>query len=102
MGGSFYELEGPTRRRPLSGGEFLVEVARHREGFLECIDDDFNTGGAVGLLFELLTTLNRSADANHLEAGKGDAAALTAFRRGVVVLKELSQILGVFHQPPAK
>ena len=28
------------------------------------MDDDFNTGGAVGVLYELLTTLNRFADAN--------------------------------------
>jgi cysteinyl-tRNA synthetase len=105
-GGNFYELEAPARRGPFPGGEpqgeFLVEVAQHREAFLECMDDDFNTGGAVGLLFELLTTLNRFADAKQLEAGKADDAALDAFRRGVVVLKELSQILGIFSQPPAK
>ena len=35
--------------------EFLDEVGRLRESFLECMDDDFNTGGAVGVLYELLT-----------------------------------------------
>jgi cysteinyl-tRNA synthetase len=102
----FYEIQAPTRQGPFQAestpSEFLVDVARHREAFLECMDDDFNTGGAVGFLYELLTTLNRFADAKHLEAGKGDVAALDAFRRGVVVLRELSQILGIFREPPAR
>jgi len=33
------------------------------------MDDDFNTGGAVGVLYELLTALNRFADSCQLEAG---------------------------------
>jgi cysteinyl-tRNA synthetase len=105
-GANFYDLQAPTRRGPFqpqgSHSEFVVEVARHRETFLECMDDDFNTGGAIGRLNELLTTLNRFADARQLEAGKGDADALTSFHQGVVVLRELSQILGLFREPPAK
>ena len=102
---SFFDLEAPTRRGPFDpmvpGSDFLVEVARYREAFLECMDDDFNTGGAIGILFELLTALNRFADARQLEGGKPDAAELSAFRQGGVVLKELSQILGIFREPPA-
>jgi cysteinyl-tRNA synthetase len=100
-GQSFYQLQGPTRRGKFTGeGAFLVEVERHRERFLECMDDDFNTGGAVGTLYELLTALNRFVDTKQLEGGKGDPADREAFQRGVVVLRELSQILGVFHEPP--
>jgi cysteinyl-tRNA synthetase len=95
---SFYDL--PTARLESDGGEFLAEVARHREAFLECMDDDFNTGGAVGVLYELLTTLNRFADARKLEVPPADAAAVQAFRSATAVLKELSQILGIFHEPP--
>jgi cysteinyl-tRNA synthetase len=105
-GASFYDLEAPTRKGPFelpgSPSEFLVEVERHREAFLECMDDDFNTGGAVGRLNELLTTLNRFADTRRLEDAKADADARNAFRQGVKVLKELSQILGLFHEPPAR
>jgi cysteinyl-tRNA synthetase len=103
-GQSFHEVQAPTRRGTFdaTGGntEFLVEVARHRDTFLEWMDDDFNTGGAIGTLYELLTTLNRFADARQLEGGKGDPAALNDFRRGVVALKELSQLLGLFGEKP--
>ena len=36
-----------------------VDVLHLRQRFLEHMDDDFNTGGAIGVLFELLTALNR-------------------------------------------
>jgi cysteinyl-tRNA synthetase len=102
-GSGFYQLAAPARRAPfdLAGAhkEFLAEVARQREAFLEHMDDDFNTGGAIGVLYELLNTLNRFADARRLEGGQPDPAAARDFTRGVVALKELSQILGVFHEP---
>jgi cysteinyl-tRNA synthetase len=104
-GSSFYESQAPTRRGSfdLNGAEaeFLVEVGRHRAAFLECMDDDFNTGGAIGILYDLLTTLNRFADSRHLEEGKAGSATLNDFRRGVIVLKELSQVLGIFLAPLA-
>jgi cysteinyl-tRNA synthetase len=103
--GRFHDLPAPARRNGFEAtGEhaaFLGEVARHREMFLECMDDDFNTGGAVGVLYELLNTLNRFADAQKLEDRTGAAAAV-AFQRGAGVLRELGQLLGVFHQPPVK
>lgn len=102
---SFFKLPVPAKRAAFdpsgTNREFLTEVARHREAFLECMDDDFNTGGAVGVLYELLSTLNRFADARKLEANASDKAAVADFRRGAVVLKEMSQILGVFQDPPA-
>ncbi len=65
------------------------------------MDDDFNTGGAIGMLYELLTTLNRFADQNRLEEANPPANAVAEFRRAALVLRELSQILGLFHTPPA-
>jgi cysteinyl-tRNA synthetase len=104
-GTGFYALQAPGRHEPFdpSGphSEFLSEVSGQREAFLECLDDDFNTGGAIGILYELLSALNRFADSRQLEAGRSDPASLAAFRQGVVVLKELSQILGIFHEAPA-
>jgi cysteinyl-tRNA synthetase len=103
-GTRFYELPAPPMRSAFdpSGAhpEFLTEVARHREMFLECMDDDFNTGGAVGVLYELLTSLNRFADVRKLEDKPVDARLAKDFRRAALVLKELSQILGVFQEPP--
>ncbi len=62
------------------------------------MDDDFNTGGAIGVLYELLSVLNRFADTRQLEANR-NAPVVADFRRGMTALKELSQILGIFQQP---
>ena len=44
--------------------------------FLEAMDDDFNTGGAMADLFELMRTLNKYVDDQKLEASKpSDAQA---------------------------
>jgi cysteinyl-tRNA synthetase len=102
-GRSFYQLEAPRRHasfeKGTTPGEFLNEVARLRATFLEGMADDFNTGGAIGVLNELLTALNRFADARQLEGPSPAPAAVTEFDRGVVVLRELSQILGLFREP---
>jgi cysteinyl-tRNA synthetase len=69
-----------------------------RKRFLDCMDDDFNTGGAVGVLFELLTTLNRFADEARLDLGESHPAT-NEFRTGVLIVRELSNILGLFWKP---
>ena len=49
------------------------------------MDDDFNTGGAVGVLFELVNTLNRLADSAKLEdPAKADAAGKLQFEEGAL------------------
>jgi cysteinyl-tRNA synthetase len=101
----FYTLTAPTRIGPFdfpSGNEFLAEVARLRGTFLEAMNDDFNTQGGVAALNDLLTTLNRFADSRRLEEPNPPAEAVADFRRGVVALRELGQILGLFRAPPAK
>jgi cysteinyl-tRNA synthetase len=99
----FYKLEAPTRIGPFHVpgiSAFLQEVSQQRGTFLKAMEDDFNTGGAVGSLFELLTALNRFADQKLLEEPNPPAEALAEFRRGVVVLRELGNILGLFQAPP--
>ena len=59
------------------------------------MDDDFNTGGAIGELFEMIHALNRFA---HAQAG----GTLDDYRAGMTALKELTQILGLFGARPAK
>ena len=44
--------------------------------FLEAMDDDFNTGGALGELYELVRALNRFADARQARIGRRPRAAL--------------------------
>lgn len=100
-GGNFYALQAPPQRRPfdVGGHEFVTEVGELWTQFMEHMDDDFNTGGAVGVLYELLTALNRFADTQQLEAGKGTPADRKAFERGAIALKEFGQILGAFQEP---
>jgi cysteinyl-tRNA synthetase len=99
-GGSFYALE------PGAGGagaeEVEPEVLELREQFLEAMDDDFNTGAALGTLFDLVRALNRQADRGKLEAGGRDGPAVDSFVAGMRVLRELSGILGLFRRAPAR
>jgi cysteinyl-tRNA synthetase len=100
-GEDFFSLDAPRRKQDGRPDSPIVEVAEHRGRFLEAMDDDFNTGGALGELFELVRALNRFADARKLESA-ADPQAIAALRSGVVVLKELTQILGLFRQPRAR
>jgi cysteinyl-tRNA synthetase len=98
---SFYEVTAPTQRTGFNATtDFLHEVGRLRERSLDNMDDDFNTGGAVGVLYELLTALNRFADTRQLEGPAPAAGVVNEFQAGVVVLRELSQILGLFREEP--
>ncbi len=98
-GESFYGLPAGKLDDVRLSGPLAETVPALRKRFLECMDDDFNTGGAVGVLFELLPALNRFADSAGLES-KASGAAKDEFRAGVHVLRELSAILGLFWQPP--
>jgi cysteinyl-tRNA synthetase len=102
-GKSFFELQAPMARRPLAPNDpntqLIAGFVGLWEKYLEHMDDDFNTGGAVGVLYELLSALNRFADQRQFEAGQGSPDDRHAFERGVLYLKELSQILGVFDRP---
>lgn len=99
-GTSFYKLEAPTQRGEFdssgSASDFLTEISQIRQMFLAHMDDDFNTGGAIGTLYEMLTALNRYADKANLDTTPADKNAVLALRRGAQALKEASQILGVF------
>ncbi len=66
------------------------------------MDDDFNTGGAVGDLFELVRTLNKFVDDQKLEGGQPSDEPLTTLRRGASTLRELGATLGLFRSAPAK
>ena len=65
------------------------------------MDDDFNTGGALGELFEIAHAVNRFANPLTAGPGAGPAGSLTEYRKGMIVLKELSGILGLFSREAA-
>ena len=93
-GDRFDAIQAPTKRADFDsrGSALLTELAKSREGFLDAMDDDFNTGGALGELFEMVDILRRAGNA----ITPGDQAAIEDYRQGMTVLKELTQILGLF------
>jgi cysteinyl-tRNA synthetase len=103
-GTSFYALAAPTTRKE---GDFdpgdrplLKIVAEHRNRFLEAMDDDFNTGGGIGSLFDLVRALNKFIEDEKLEQpGKQTADKLDELRRGAITLRELAATLGLFRKP---
>ncbi len=97
----FEQLEAPKRRGELDAVDstFLKEIADHRQQFLDAMDDDINTGGAIGELFEVVHTLNRFANQLTPDAAPESSRQFAEYRAGMVVLKELSQILGLFGRP---
>jgi len=104
-GESFYAIAAPVNRKngelDPAGDPLLTEVSEHRGRFLEAMDDDFNTGGAVGILFDLVRRLNKFVDDEKLEdPGKQDKARLAALRQGAKTLRELAGTLGLFRRPP--
>jgi cysteinyl-tRNA synthetase len=102
-GEQFENVTAPTRRGDLDPGDsaLLKEIAEHREQFLGDMDDDFNTGGAIGELFEIVHALNRYTHQLPAVAGSISADQLAEYKRGISVLKELSQILGLFKHAQA-
>jgi cysteinyl-tRNA synthetase len=109
-GKDFYGIEAAKKR---SDGDFqpggdaiLAAVADFRQRFLDAMDDDFNTGGAIGILFDLLRRLNKFADDEKLDESKpahdhpADGARLAVLEQGVRTLRELAGTLGLFCRPP--
>ena len=81
----------------------LAAAATCRQKFLTAMDDDFNTGGAIGELFELAKIINKFCDDADLEGkGKSDAAAVAKFTTLLTTFKELTSILGIFVGEVAK
>ena len=103
-GSSFYDLTPATSRDAdsfdVAGDTTLTAVLESRSRFITAMDDDFNTGSAVGDLFELVRMLNKYVDQENLEgAGKSDATKLAVLAQGATTLRELTGILGLFKAP---
>jgi cysteinyl-tRNA synthetase len=64
-----------------------------KEGFIESMDDDFNSAGALGYLFELVRAINQTRDAS------ADAATLAPAQS---LLRELSGVFGLRLERPEK
>ena len=114
-GQSFYGLKPATTRGDQSSphspsaeaghsesASYIAELTSLRQRYLDAMDDDFNTGGAVGVLFDLRKTLNAFIGDHKLDTAAADKSKLPALTAGMTLLKELASILGVFRAAKAK
>ncbi|HSG72784.1 MAG TPA: cysteine--tRNA ligase [Planctomycetaceae bacterium] len=104
-GESFYDLPVAAVRKdsatlPQEG--FLGEIDEFRTRFLEAMDDDFNTGGAVGVLHEMRRSLNAFISKHKLDSSQPDAKQLAQLKTALGIVKELANLLGVFRKPLQK
>ncbi len=112
----FFNLTAAERRKEgdfdPAGDPLLSAIHMSRAAFLDKMDDDFNTGGAVADLFDIVRELNKYADQHNLDRFADitpdkpeykevfrDPHAKTLVQ-GAKVLKELSNILGLFRATP--
>ncbi|MCD4673223.1 MAG: cysteine--tRNA ligase [Anaerolineaceae bacterium] len=66
--------------------ELKQQTQKSETGFLESMDDDFNTGGALGNLFDLVRNLNKARD---------EGAANEELAPGQSLLRKLTGVLGL-------
>ena len=105
-GDCFYDM--PAARTRATGefnpgdNDLLKLVAERRNGFLAKMDDDFNSGGAISELFDLVRALNKFVDEKNLEDAARSDSDVAVFRQSSQTMKELSNVLGIFQTPPPK
>ena len=104
-GENFYSLAAAKRKQgdfdPGKQPLLTFRVAEYRNRFLEAMDDDFNTGGGIGTLFDLVRLLNKFVDDERLEEpAKRTTEKLDILKRATITFRELTATLGLFRKPP--
>ncbi len=103
LGESFYAIQPQTIVDDLPTvvtGHFASSAATHVKFFLDNLDDDFNTGGAIGDLFLVCNIANAAAKA--VEDDPTNEAWRTGLREIGSFLRTMGSILGLFWEPPQK
>ena len=100
-GSSFFELPIADNKSTgdFDAGEcdFLLQVQKHRAQYLAKMDDDFNTGGAISDLFDLIRSINRFIDQASLEStDNADATNVDSLKQAMLTMRELTALLGIF------
>ena len=76
------------------------QMSATQQGFVDAMDDDFNSAGALGHLFELVRAINQARDASASEDVLTGAQALLRELSGVLGLRlERTEIKGVEATP---
>jgi cysteinyl-tRNA synthetase len=105
---SFYGDEDLKPARTRSEGdfdpgddEFVKQVHALRDKFIAAMDDDFNTGAAISVLFDWVRLVNRFIDQQGLASGaKRESPEVAALIAAMRSMKELTNVLGLFEKPP--
>lgn len=84
---------GTSGATPDAVNSLKEQVQATQEGFTNAMDNDFNTAGAMGYLFELVRAINLARDANLSQAELNPAQDL---------LRELSGVLGLSLELPGQ
>jgi cysteinyl-tRNA synthetase len=66
--------------------EYLKSLCKHREKFIEKMDDDFNTADAISVLFDLTKDINNNIDIN---------SSVELCEKAVAFIRELGSPLGI-------
>ena len=99
-GKSFHAL--PCRNRKAGNAAVATagpEAGQLRAKFLAAMDDDFNTAIAVAALFDYVRSVNKFIDQHNLETKK-PASELAGLDARMLVLRELTGVLGMFLEAP--
>ena len=106
-GNSFYDL--PTVRTRDEGDfdpgndELLGQIKTIRDKFLAAMDDDFNTGSAISMLFDALRAMNRHIDQHSIgNAADGSQPAVVSMVQAATVMRDLANVLGIFVKPSTR
>ncbi len=93
-GANVYDSGPVSEEPPEKIGEFGKECLEHKQRFLEHLDDDFNTAGAMGVLFDL------ARKTRNLTSHSEQATDGVLWASGMIV--QLGKLLGLFQARPAK
>ncbi len=77
--------------------ELEAKVAQMPQRFIEAMDDDFNTAAALGVLFDVVRTLNRLIGEGGAQYA-GAHAVFSAFRQQT---ERMGEVLGLFGSSPS-
>jgi len=84
---------------PGDGERFVRNVLNFKTKFLEMMDDDFNTAGAIGVMHEMAGEINAYIEQNKLELSpKPEQVAAAA--GATQTLRKLGMLLGLFRKTP--
>ncbi len=81
-------------------GHFLRDILNLKMKFLEMMDDDFNTAGAIAVLHEMAGEANSFIERHELEKTRNDEL-LKAVASSAATLRKLGSLLGLFNSKAA-